>query len=248
MLGRSKTQVLEEQFLVGAVLTNGLAHVALCKMHANEDALCAFSKWLDGHGRQRGTGRLTMTPRLQTPHRESLERVQPQLTKSFALDQYPVVVPIGKQVTAQLVLVEIQETSAGALTQKIVRHVDHLPDVDSDMRRETKVGAPRFDEIEPGAAQTPETGSEARARFLVGGLVPKDAGDVRSEERSIAQCKEGKQTLCAGWKIDRSIVANQLKSAQKIEAYIPMFRYLVHVVGLSQRAPSLHGAWGAFSD
>ena len=131
---------------------HGLAHVALRQMHANENALGALPERLDGHGRQRRAGRLTMTSGLQSPHSQSLERVQSQLAEPLTLDQYPVVVPIWKKIAAQLAFVEIQETSAAALAQELVRHVDHLPHVDSDMRRESKIGASRFDKIESGAA------------------------------------------------------------------------------------------------
>jgi hypothetical protein len=173
--------------------------------------------------------------------------MKPQLPEPFALDQHPVVVPVGKEVSAQLVFVEIQESGTISPAEQVMRHVDHLANVNTDVWGESQVRASRFHQVESGASQAPQAGTKARTRFLVGGFVPQDPRYVGSQERPVAQGKERKQSLRACRELDHSVVANELEAAQQIESNLALIRCFAHVVGLSQSVLALHDAMGASS-
>src|SRR5579862_966554 len=141
---------------------------------------------------------------------ERLESLQPELAKPLTLEDDPVVVPVRQQIAGELV----DLPRGHASVELAAREHLGLSEVDGDRGTEPERRASRFEQPVDALLDAPQRRAQIRSRTLVGRVEPEHARDVVALERTIVQCEERDDALCAHREIHRTAVVENGEAAQ----------------------------------
>src|SRR5437016_1706291 len=164
--GREAELALDAR-LEGAVVTHGLAGVALGQVHPDQRAVGALPQRI---GPDRGEPRLDRLPvaaGLGEPIGERLEGVRAKLAQPLALLLDPLVVPVRQEVALERPALDRELLGEGLRIEQAPRRRDERPHVDDDLPAQAHVRRRGLDDLRLRPAQAPQRGAEVRARPLL---------------------------------------------------------------------------------
>src|SRR6266508_535186 len=97
--GRFKAKFGAEKCLVLSELAHRLRQVPLGQVYLDEGGMATFPEWLCSHGGAGGASSFTPATKGDEAARERFQGMQPQLPPVFSLDQHPIVIPVGQQLS-----------------------------------------------------------------------------------------------------------------------------------------------------
>src|SRR5207247_2398311 len=213
-LGRLDSELLTEQSSAETELADRLADIALCEVDAHDGAMRALAQGLAGDGGKARVERVAEAIRGGEPFAERVERTEPQLSVALALDQDPVLVPVGQEIGAERRGVEVERAVVRAVERTAGRRL-RVPQVDLHAGAERKRVALGLDEPMTVAVEPPERGAQAGVGTFLGRVEPERPRDVRPLQRALVERHEGEHALGAHRQADGLAVADEPERAEQ---------------------------------
>ena len=201
---------------VQPVLPDHVERVAVGQEDPHHDPVRALAERFLSDDR-RATPAPVRRARGEQPLGDGLQGLQPQLAVLLALDQHPLVVPVGQKLGAEQLPVRI-EPAAGVVdgaVQVVVAERLRPSEIDVDRRMQRDVPVSGLDQLPPGQMQAPDRRPQIGDGPLLRGVEPEHPGDVEPPGRPGAQGQEREQAAGRHRQRHRRAVAAQLEPAQQ---------------------------------
>jgi hypothetical protein len=197
------------------VLSQRLDGVPFGQVDADDETMRALSQRVAPDDGERRLERTVREPCLELALGGSLQRVQRELAEPLALQQGPVVVPVGQQLVLERPSGRRHGPPVGRAVEQPVRQRGRAPQVDVHAVREPDVRARRGDHPVPGALEPPERRPQAGRRTRFRRVSPEHPGQVEAAPRLLVQGDEREEPLRSGRKRHRLSSAAELEAVEQ---------------------------------
>lgn len=198
-----------------AELAERLGAIPLGKVYRDDRAVGALAERLAPEGGEGDFHRVGVPADRDEPLGEHLRGVQAELAEPFTLEEDPVVVPVGQELTATERMPYVVVVDLMRRVTDPARPEDRLSNVNAHGGGQPKAAVRALDDRVAAPADPPERGTQTARGALLIGVEPEDAGDVGAADRLFVKREESENALSRRREIDGFPITAELERASE---------------------------------